>query len=197
VAAECFEDAEQVLQQNGIPRGILIQKWYYKASFLQPARQRARADESFLTAEEQILVNRRYLGEVVKLWQEHQGGLTRQILGSLVKDVEVQKFINVARKFATGMRAQEATTGVTIDDCVEEFASGALDGRSDKQYEVWGRWGVLVVCAGVYVPMSFCVSVCRSVCLPVRQSVCMCVCACRPVPCRNPRKTCLWCAGFS
>ena len=134
VNPECFHDAERIFGENCIPLAILPITWYREPYFLQPSRVRQRATSSSgeatgLSPIEQVCANRRMLSAAVDAWKDHDRTLTSNALCRSVSTTDLKKFAASAKKFASGMLAQEKETNVTWRDCLDKFASGALDGH--------------------------------------------------------------------
>jgi hypothetical protein len=126
VDPQCYDDAERILSEKGIPFALLPQSFYRESFFLQTSTKRER--RRGLTALEQVCANRRMLAEATKAWEEQGPALTPTMLGRTVTEGDLKKFAALAQKFCDGMLAQEAETTITVADCLDEFASGAFDG---------------------------------------------------------------------
>ena len=140
VNPECFHDAERIFCENCIPLAILPITWYREPYFLQPSRVRQRATSSSgeatgLSPIEQVCANRRMLSAAVDAWKDHDRTLTSNALCRSVSTADLKKFAASAKKFASGMLAQEQETNVTWRDCLDKFASGACDGHLETVRE--------------------------------------------------------------
>ena len=131
VDPQCFSDAEEILAANDIPKSILPQCWYREPHFLQPASKRKASPTKGgvgLEPLEQVCANRRMLSAVVMAWSESGESLTVNGLGRVVSSDDLKQYASLAKKFVGGMDAQSAETGITVQDCLPEFASGSCDG---------------------------------------------------------------------
>ena len=114
VNPECFHDAERIFCENCIPLAILPITWYREPYFLQPSRVRQRATSSSgeatgLSPIEQVCANRRMLSAAVDAWEDHDRTLTSNALCRSVSTTDLKKFAASAKKFASGMLAQETS----------------------------------------------------------------------------------------
>ena len=129
----CFEMVETQLTLMGAQSDLLPQSWFREAFMLQRPQERSKSKEDAPSEDEQFAAVCRLLGAVRSVLEAKQGEpVSAAMLARAIPEDKRKSFMAHARKFVSGLKAAETSTGVCWTELLDKFQTGAYDDTLQK-----------------------------------------------------------------